>query len=107
MPAQYLQEPPEAAYLHDWHMNMSAALKPVVADSRNGVFNAACFIHTTFSNLKPLIDGTSYIEVRTEPNRSADTPVRLKRCPPQQLGTNKCKRPDGVHFVVDRMRCLP
>jgi hypothetical protein len=60
VPQAYVQLGPEQAYLGEWSHNMTSALAPAMASSRNGVFNAACFIHTSFSASAPRIDGLSY-----------------------------------------------
>lgn len=63
VPAAWIAQPPEQAYLSAWKQNMSAALAPLldprVAD--RGAFFPACFIHTSFSFEAPLINGTSYV----------------------------------------------
>eukprot|EP00730_Choanoeca_flexa_P014114 TRINITY_DN6049_c0_g1_i1.p1 TRINITY_DN6049_c0_g1~~TRINITY_DN6049_c0_g1_i1.p1 ORF type:complete len:375 (+),score=62.72 TRINITY_DN6049_c0_g1_i1:1068-2192(+) len=59
LPGDDIHQAPEQAYLSAWAKNMTQGLQRVM-DSKNGVFNAACFIHTTFSNSKPLIRNTSY-----------------------------------------------
>ena len=42
--------------------NMSAALAPSMsAQSKNGVFSPACFIHTEFKVTEPLLAGLSYL----------------------------------------------
>lgn len=62
IPAQYIYEPPEQQYVAEWAANMSAALKPVMESPKDGVFNPACFIHTSFSMGSPIIANLSYIE---------------------------------------------
>jgi len=49
-------------YVTDWARNMSVALQPVINSDRDGLFNPACFMHTSFSSSQPLIKGISYIE---------------------------------------------
>jgi hypothetical protein len=64
VPPQYLQEAPEQAYLQAWHANMTIALSPLAAlsNARNGIFNPACFIHTSFSPSAPLINGLNFLQ---------------------------------------------
>lgn len=38
----------------------------MASDSKNGVFNPACFIHTSFGPESPLIDGVDYITAFTK-----------------------------------------
>lgn len=46
------------AYMSEWHRNMTVALAPSMDPaSPNGVFNPACFIHTTFNTKTPLLGG--------------------------------------------------
>ena len=59
VPGAYVHEAPEQAYLTQWANNMTSGLARAMG-SHNGVFNAACFIHTSFYNDKPLIRGVSY-----------------------------------------------
>lgn len=55
--------PEVRAYLQDWKANMTGALRPwMSAQSKNGVFNPSCFIHTDFSADSPLINKTSYYQ---------------------------------------------
>ena len=50
------------AYVREWSGNMSVALDPVVATgTENGVFAAACFIHTNFSADSPLVRGRNFL----------------------------------------------
>ena len=54
---------PVVAYLKEWAHNMSIALSPAMAaSSPNGVFSPACFIHTGFTQERPIIRGMTYIE---------------------------------------------
>jgi hypothetical protein len=64
VPADYRNDPPEFAYMGEWKNNMTIALAPLMnpANTRNGAFNPACFIHTSFSNTNPLINGLSYLD---------------------------------------------
>ena len=51
------------AYMEKWHANMTVALAPSMDPaSPNGVFNPACFIHTTFTETSPLLAGTSFLD---------------------------------------------
>ena len=63
VPPEWLGQPPEQAYLAEWHANMTVALAPLMAadDAAHGVFNPACFIHTDFSPQAPLIGGVNYV----------------------------------------------
>ena len=64
IPGAYIREAPEQAYLAAWRDNMTQALAPL-ADPKNlrhGIFNPACYIHTSFSATKPLINGISWIK---------------------------------------------
>ena len=50
------------AYFHEWQHNMTVALAPsMTSDSKNGVFNPACFIHTDFDDSSPIIEGKNYM----------------------------------------------
>jgi hypothetical protein len=64
VPEPFVGQPPEQAYLGEWHGNMTQALSPLMAadNLRNGVFNPACFIHTSFSPAAPKIDGVNYLQ---------------------------------------------
>jgi hypothetical protein len=64
VPAQWLQQPQELAYLREWAGNMSVALSPLLATNapRNGAFTPACFIHTSFSASAPLIEGVGFLQ---------------------------------------------
>ena len=54
-------------YDEAWSANMSAGLARAMAPgSPNGVFAAACWIHTSFLPLSPLVGGTSYISAFTK-----------------------------------------
>ena len=54
--------PEVRAYMSAWHANMTTALAPSMDPaSRNGVFNAACFIHTESSLDGPLLGGYSFV----------------------------------------------
>lgn len=63
IPAAYITQPPEYAFLQEWHANMTVTLSPLSnpADARHGTFSPACFIHTSFSLEKPLIKGKNYL----------------------------------------------
>lgn len=64
LPQAYLALPPERAYMEEWHRNMTdVALAPMLdpTNARTGAFNAACFIHTSFSLSAPLIGGKSFM----------------------------------------------
>ena len=51
------------AYMSDWHHNMTVALAPSMDPaSPNGVFNPACFIHTSFNTKSPLLGGQNFID---------------------------------------------
>lgn len=51
---------PEKAYMHEFHENQTRCLASAMsASSKDGVFNPACFIHTSFTN-KILIRGVNY-----------------------------------------------
>jgi hypothetical protein len=68
LPADFIHLPPERAYLAAWHRNMTqVALAPLLdpANARAGAFNAACFIHTSFSTQAPLIGGASFMDAFT------------------------------------------
>jgi len=84
VPQDYVTLPPEQAYLTEWHNNMTIALSPLanLSNTKNGIFNPACFIHTTFNNKQPLINNMNYYTAfgnwyyqRTAPNdyKLADT----------------------------------
>ncbi|EDQ88996.1 uncharacterized protein MONBRDRAFT_25774 [Monosiga brevicollis MX1] len=60
LPANDIYQPPEQAYLAEWAANMTQGLQRAANSHRDGVFNAACFIHTTFTNSKPRINGLTY-----------------------------------------------
>lgn len=62
IPQEWVMEAPEQAYLAAWAANMTQALAPVMAptNTRNGGFNPACFIHTSFDADKPTIGGVNY-----------------------------------------------
>lgn len=68
VPHQRVWTEPVRSYFGQWAANMSAALAPSLSDrSPNGVFSAACYIHTGFTPTSPLLaapDGTrlSYID---------------------------------------------
>jgi ribosome maturation protein SDO1 len=49
-------------YLSSWQANMTQALVPAMdaKNKNNGVFNPACFIHTSFNANGPLIGNVSY-----------------------------------------------
>lgn len=50
-------------YFSEWHDNMTIALEPSMSkDSKNGVFNPACFIHTGFNLQSPLIEGLNFVQ---------------------------------------------
>ena len=57
---------PVEAYIQEWSRNMSnglaAAMEPT---SPNGVFSAACWIHTDFSPRSPLLGGLNFIDAFT------------------------------------------
>eukprot|EP00965_Chrysotila_dentata_P233097 6199375-Pleurochrysis_carterae.AAC.6 len=54
---------PVLAYLQAWRRNLSVALAPSMRrDSPNGVFSAACFIHTEFLPSAPRIRGHTYLD---------------------------------------------
>jgi len=62
MPSQWRFQPPEQAYMAAWHANMTQGLLPWfdLSDGLHGVFNPACFTHTSFNISAPLIAGSSY-----------------------------------------------
>lgn len=62
LPGEWRTEAPEHAYMQAWSLNMTTGLAPLMAPSnkRNGVFNPACYIHTSFGLSSPLINGTNY-----------------------------------------------
>lgn len=62
--AKDINNPPERAYIGAWAANMSVALAPVMAPGapRRGAFSPACFIHTSFSAAKPLIQGKNFLQ---------------------------------------------
>ena len=54
---------PVLDYMAQWHDNMTVALAPSMDPaSPNGVFNPACFIHTSFSASSPLLSGLNYLD---------------------------------------------
>ena len=56
---------PERAYIQQWKENMTVGLSPVLSPSSpttRGGFNPACFIHTSFTAEKPLINGVSFLQ---------------------------------------------
>ena len=54
-------------YFESWHYNMTIALAPSMnVNSKNGVFNPACFIHTKFSASGPFLDGKNYLQAFQE-----------------------------------------
>lgn len=61
-PAPLLCDKPETEYVRYWHNTMTRALAPLMDESntRNGVFNPACYIHTSFAIDGPIIEGNSY-----------------------------------------------
>ena len=64
LPAAYIHEAPEQAYMAAWAANMSVALRPLmdVANLKGGAFSPACFIHTSFSASAPLIQGKNFLQ---------------------------------------------
>ena len=69
LPQAYISLPPERAYMEEWHHNMTdVALAPMLdpSNARTGAFNAACFIHTSFSTAAPLIGGKSFMDAFTD-----------------------------------------
>eukprot|EP00056_Hartaetosiga_gracilis_P005646 m.87216 g.87216 ORF g.87216 m.87216 type:complete len:337 (+) comp12235_c0_seq2:1328-2338(+) len=66
MPPMYLHLQPEMEYLEEWHANMTQALSPAIVSKTDGVFNPACFIHTSFSSSAPTINGYTYISAFNE-----------------------------------------
>lgn len=77
---------PVRSYLEAWSHNMSVALTPSMdpasvsaitlltgtisptcqltdcCEQKNGVFNPACYIHTSFSPSGPLLDGLNFLQ---------------------------------------------
>ena len=64
LPQAYISQPPEQAFMAEWHANMTVALSPLMAPAnrRNGAFNPACFIHTSFYLDKPLLSGLNFMQ---------------------------------------------
>ncbi len=62
VPAAFIRQGPELAYVQGWASNMTAALKIALNAPQNArpVFSPACFIHTDFTSTSPLIYGQSY-----------------------------------------------
>ena len=55
------------AYFGHWKDNMTQGLSPAMdKDSPNGVFAPACFIHTEFNALSPILNGHSYLAAFAE-----------------------------------------
>ena len=55
--------PQVLGYFKEWQHNMTVALAPSMAPaSKNGVFNPACFIHTSFSPTSPILSGRSFYQ---------------------------------------------
>jgi len=87
-PSDYMYEPPEQAFMAEWHANMTVALQPLmvteedkhnqeaetdkekhgevssssVSSPRSGVFAAACYTHGGFTHSYPLIDEINFYE---------------------------------------------
>lgn len=61
-PENHMYDSEEQTFMTEWHNNMTVALDPLMRtdNPRNGVFAAACYTHTGFSNTAPLIKGLSY-----------------------------------------------
>ena len=67
---------PVRAYLQEWSANMSAGLARALSPaSANGVFAAACWIHTGFTPSSPTIGGEGYVAAFTRWLRGE--PVKL------------------------------
>ncbi len=50
-------------YFKQWKNNMTIGLQPSLDEqSNNGVFNPACFIHTTFTPTSPILNGMNYLQ---------------------------------------------
>lgn len=49
-------------YMEQWRDNMTIATAPRIARG-DGYFNPACFMHTSFSPSKPLIQGLNFLQV--------------------------------------------
>eukprot|EP00036_Acanthoecidae_sp_10tr_P008547 CAMPEP_0182915884 /NCGR_PEP_ID=MMETSP0105_2-20130417/598_1 /TAXON_ID=81532 ORGANISM="Acanthoeca-like sp., Strain 10tr" /NCGR_SAMPLE_ID=MMETSP0105_2 /ASSEMBLY_ACC=CAM_ASM_000205 /LENGTH=453 /DNA_ID=CAMNT_0025052783 /DNA_START=28 /DNA_END=1389 /DNA_ORIENTATION=- len=51
------------AYFKEWAANMTVGLTPSMSpSSKNGVFNPACFIHTSFGDSGPILEGKTYLQ---------------------------------------------
>jgi len=90
----YPQGSPQEAYMAAWAANMTAALQPLMApaNARNGVFNPACYIHTSFDASFPKIAGLSYIEAFTNWYSGAAGPSKLAdKCPAGTVLCGECK----------------
>eukprot|EP00051_Salpingoeca_urceolata_P017828 m.245867 g.245867 ORF g.245867 m.245867 type:complete len:393 (+) comp19055_c2_seq1:162-1340(+) len=67
-------------YMKTWSSMMIQGISQVKGSERDGYFNPACLIHTSFASTHPLIDGRSYSQAvadwmfaRGKPNHLADT----------------------------------
>ena len=64
VPHAHVGQPPEHAYITAWMVNMTRALQPLLAvgNTRNGVFNPSCYIHTDFHPTQPQIQGITFLQ---------------------------------------------
>ena len=61
--------PEERSFMGTWSFNMTTALSTALGESKHsvaGIFAAACYIHTTFNNQAPLINGISWRQAFNE-----------------------------------------
>ena len=61
LPGPDHQDAPERAYMQAWADNMTQALAQT-AGAKAGIFNPACYIHTSFGLTGPLLSGENYLE---------------------------------------------
>lgn len=61
LPGPDHQDAPERAYMQAWSDNMTQALAQT-AGAKAGIFNPACYIHTSFGLTGPLLSGENYLE---------------------------------------------
>jgi hypothetical protein len=84
---------PQEAYMALWAANMTSALAPLMApaNARNGVFNPACYIHTSFDPALPRIGGLSYIQAFTNWYTGAGASKLMDHCAAGTVMCGVCK----------------
>eukprot|EP00605_Chrysophyceae_sp_TOSAG23-4_P002507 GSChrysophyteH1.ASY1.ANO1.2770.1 assembled CDS len=52
----------QEVFLHQWQVNMTAAISPAGPRKVSGIFAAACWIHTEFNHAQPIVNGLNYLQ---------------------------------------------